>query len=355
MNGIFQAFAVFLALTFSSYGCESQDSSLLDPIQGEWLIPKNEIYDGGPGKDGIPALLNPRFIAASEASYVGDDDLVIGVKIGDEIRAYPHPILDWHEIINDDLGGTLLAITYCPLTGSGIAWNRVLGNRTTTFGVSGLLYNSNLLPYDRATNSNWSQMRLQCVNGELTRTIPAVHPVVETTWRTWRGMYPASQVVSSQTGYARPYGSYPYGDYKTSSSLIFPVSQNDARLPRKERVLGILVGNVTKVYRMGSFSEALTVVHDSLDGLDIVVAGSTAQNLAIAFERRLADGTILSFTPILNNLPVAMLDQEGTKWDIWGKAVEGPRTGLDLKPVRSYISYWFAWAAFYPGAEIHAN
>ena len=130
-----------------------------------WLIPVGEVFDGGPGKDGIPALSNPQLVASSEVSFLGDGDLVIGVVIGGVARAYPHVILDWHEIINDQVGGEAYSLTYCPLTGSGIGWDRALSANATTFGVSGKLYNSNLIPYDRETDSYWSQMKLQCVFG----------------------------------------------------------------------------------------------------------------------------------------------------------------------------------------------
>lgn len=346
---------VSIGLVFSVLGCQSQDLSGAARVEGDWLIPINEVYDGGPGKDGIPALLNPIFVSAQEASYLSDNDLVIGVKIGNEIRAYPHPILDWHEIVNDDIAGTQLAITYCPLTGSGIAWNRVVAGTSTTFGVSGLLYNSNLIPYDRATNSNWSQMLMQSVNGAQSGTFAETHHIVETTWRTWKTMYPATKVVSSQTGYSRPYGQYPYGDYKTNSTLLFPVSNSDSRLARKERVLGILVGEKTKVYRLASYPENIGVANDLFNNVPIAAAGSKGLNFILAFESQLNDGTTLIFDAVQNSLPIVMVDQEGTKWDIWGKGVEGPRAGTELRPARSYVAYWFAWAAFYPGADIHGN
>ena len=115
-----------------------------------WLIPNNQVFDGGPGKDGIPALVNPPMFDASQAIYLSDNDLVIGYKVGNDARAYPHKILDWHEIINDDINGKPVAIIYCPLTGTAIAWSRFIEGSVSTFGVSGLLYNTNLMPYDRA-------------------------------------------------------------------------------------------------------------------------------------------------------------------------------------------------------------
>ncbi len=333
-------------------GCQDQNTAA-ELLQGDWLIPRNQIFEGGPGKDGIPALLNPTMIAPSAASYLDDDDLIIGVKIGNDARAYPHPILDWHEIINDDIDGKSLAITYCPLTGSGIAWNRDLGGMRTTFGVSGLLYNTNLIPYDRGTNSNWSQMKLQCVNGPLSGRPAEIYPVVETTWKTWKELYPQTKVVSSSTGVNRPYGFFPYGDYKVSNSLLFPVSSDDPRLHKKERVLGVILGEKTRVYRVGQFPADIGVINDTLNSVPDVIAGSSGKDLAVGFERQLPDGTVLTFSPVQNSFPVLMEDNEGTQYDAFGKALSGPRAGINLKQARGYIAYWFAWATFHPGPEIY--
>ena len=130
---------------------------------GDWLVPESEVLKGA-GKDAIPALTDPEIVRYGEVNYLNGADLVIGLVIDGEPRAYPHRILDWHEIINDKIGDTNFAITYCPLTGSGIGWNQ-LQLTNASFGVSGLLYNTNLIPYDRSTNSYWSQMKLMCVFG----------------------------------------------------------------------------------------------------------------------------------------------------------------------------------------------
>ena len=147
-----------------------QDGTDITPIDNtdtDWSIPIAEVLDGGPGKDGIPALENPVFISAENTTVLQDADLVLGFKNGDDVRAYPRIILDWHEIINDNIGDVSLAVTYCPLTGTGIGWDRNIDGNETTFGVSGLLYNTNLIPYDRATGSNWSQILNASVNGSL--------------------------------------------------------------------------------------------------------------------------------------------------------------------------------------------
>ena len=184
-----------LLILFLQIACEDTVSSSTQ-ISGEWLIPQNEVFDGGPGKDGIPAISNPSLVGNSSINFMKNDDLIIGVKLDGEIRGYPHPILDWHEIINDKINDNYFSITYCPLTGSTINYNRDLNGNITTFGVSGLLYNTNLIPYDRATNSNWSQMKLQCVNGKLIGQTPTLIYLLETTFKTLKQAFPNAKVVN---------------------------------------------------------------------------------------------------------------------------------------------------------------
>ncbi|TAK40289.1 MAG: DUF3179 domain-containing protein [Saprospiraceae bacterium] len=324
------------------------------PNDTSWLIPKDQVFDGGPGKDGIPSIDNPQFSPAGSISFLAPGDLVLGVKVGDEIRAYPHPILDWHEIVNDEVNGIPMAITYCPLTGTGIGWDRTVGGSTTTFGVSGLLYNTNLIPYDRASGSNWSQMLLKSVNGSLKGEFVKTYPLIETTWQTWQSMFPDSKVLNTNTGYNRNYGVYPYGTYKTNhDQLLFPVDPDDERLLRKTRGLGVIVDGEAKFYRFNKFDAQVTVQQDVIKGVELVVVGSSHQNFLTAFERKLADGTLLEFTAIVQSgNPVVMKDNEGNEWNLFGEAVSGPRTGERLAQAESFIGYWFSWGAFYPGLEI---
>ncbi len=325
-----------------------------------WSIPKNEVRDGGPGKDGIPSLTNPVMISAIEANYLSNDALVVGFKSGNDMRAYPHSILDWHEIINDKVGNDEIAVIYCPLTGTATGWGRVINGVTTTFGVSGLLYNSNVIPYDRLTNSNWSQIRLDCVNGTLREEKAQNFHLVETTWKTWKTMYPETKVVSTLTGFNRNYSNYPYGDYRTNNgSFLFPYTPADNRLPNKERVLGVITPDkipAAKVYRFNSFDGEIIVKHDNFKSIPLVIAGSKAHNFIVAFERKTELSGLLNFTPTditQDPLPTIMQDNEGNKWNIFGEAVSGPRQGQKLIQVSSFIGYWFSWGAFYPDAEIY--
>lgn len=240
--------SIFLIATLVAFtACSDDDSTGTTDNTGttgdtnnkdEWLILAADVLDGGPGKDGIPAIDNPKFIGASEVTYLNDDDLVLGFADGSQVRAYPHSILDWHEIINDDIGNIAISVVYCPLTGTGIGWDRIIRGTKTTFGVSGLLYNSNIIPYDRVSDSNWSQLLLKSVNGELSGERAKTYNLFETTWKTWKSMYPNTKVVSTDTGSQRNYGQYPYGEHKTNRNLIFPANNKDNRLHVKERVLG---------------------------------------------------------------------------------------------------------------------
>jgi len=318
-----------------------------------WNIPKSEIFDGGPGKDGIPALEDPEKVSVEAGGYLLDQELVIGYFDGENAIAYPLQILDWHEIINDELDHFPFAITYCPLTGTGIGWERTINGSPTTFGVSGLIYNTNLIPYDRQTNSNWSQMRLDCVNGPLINTEIKTFQLLETRWFTWKEMYPETKVLSLNTGIDRPYGLYPYGDYKTNEdNLLFPISIDDRRLNRKERVHGIIVDDVAKVFRFGSFASTNTMINDVINGEDVIIVGNASKNFIVSFYSKLRDGSTPVFTVVDRN-EVILEDQLGNEWDVFGYAVSGPAKGERLINTESFIGYWFSWGAFYPDLEIY--
>ncbi|MDQ3395430.1 MAG: DUF3179 domain-containing protein [Bacteroidota bacterium] len=354
MENTFLKYLSVLSLILLINGCgKDNENDSLTPLPGsgnsgsEWLIPQNQVLDGGPGKDGIPALNDPNLINASEASYLDDNDLVLGFGEGNDIRAYSHKILDWHEIINDKIGSTSVSVIYCPLTGTGIGWNRMIDGKETTFGVSGLLYNSNIIPYDRATNTNWSQLALLAVQGQLRDTKPEVINLVETTWGTWKEMYPDTRVISTNTGHNRNYQRFPYGDYKINqSSILFPIGKNDTRLPAKERVLTLFAGETVKSYSIELFGEQNRLIKDEFEGEGLVVVGNKAKNLMVSFMTRLEDGTELEFE-LINDGANILRDQEENTWDVLGRATSGPRIGQKLTSFERMIGYWFSFAPFY--------
>ena len=328
------------------------------PIIDRATVPLTGIVDGGPGPDGIPPVEAPIFIENSSASSLDPDELVIGVKIGNDIRAYPHRIMNWHEVLNDrfTIDGVVESATlsYCPLTGSAMLWQALMEPGDQTFGTSGLVYNSNLLLYDRQTFSLWSQMLEQSVLGPQIQRIPDRLQVVETSWQTWQGMYPETSLLSERTGYSRDYDVYPYGSFRVDRTLLYTVDNlNDLRLHRKDRVVGINVGSSSKVYPIKNFASDVEVINDTVGDMSVVAAGSSGLNFGVVFNRELEDCTVLDFDPIQNKLPIVMQDSEGNEWDIFGIAVSGERTGQQLEKTNSYIAYWYAWTAFFADAEIN--
>ncbi|MDR8392930.1 DUF3179 domain-containing protein [Aliifodinibius sp. S!AR15-10] len=351
-----------LVLVFTGCSSVNDSSSGNSLVEGDWLIPRGEVVDGGPGQDGIPSIDDPQFSVASNVSYVGETRIVTGIKIGDTIKAYPHQVMDHHEIVNDAVGDTPYCLTLCPLTGTAIAWERVIDGETVEFGVSGWLFRNNLIPYDRKTGSRYSQMQMRGINGPESSTQLNTIQVIQTTWSTWREMYPDSQVLTTNTGFSRNYSGYVYGrDYylDENSGTLFPVQNSDNRLPNKARVHGIIAelpadqNAQVKVYQIGLFGEGVHLVSDQVGGEDVIVAGSTNYNFAVSFHALPEDGTELNFEPVQDELPFIMEDQEGNRWDLFGYAVEGPRQGEQLAPTNSYTGYWFAWADFFPELSIY--
>ena len=320
----------------------------------DWLIPISEVKDGGPGKDGIPSIDSPKFIDANDprTDFLNDADLVIGIVKGGIVRAYPHSILDWHEIVNDKLNEDFITVNYCPLTGTAFGWRSAANGEKSTFGVSGLLYNTNLILYDRNTDSYWSQLELKCVNGDLIGDEPLLESVIETNWGTWKALYPNTKVLSLETGFSRNYGNYPYGGYKTNQDFfIFSASPSNDALPNKERVYAIIGDDVSKVYQFQKFTNG-KVIKDLFKGKEILVIGN--ENLIYSFELNESQSDLV-FEYDFNNSETFFKDNEGTKWSVFGKAIEGPRTGEQLKANKSVVSYWFAIAAFYPNPEIYTE
>lgn len=334
----------------TNLGQDGTDNIPVENTATEWSIPIAEVLDGGPGKDGIPALENPDFVSAENTSVLQDSDLVLGFKNGDDARAYPRIILDWHEIINDKIGDVALAVTYCPLTGTGIGWNRMVDGKETTFGVSGLLYNTNLIPYDRSTNSNWSQILNESVNGDLQGEKADLIMMVETDWGTWKSLYPDTKVVSVNTGFSRTYGTSPYGDYNTNHErFIFPVAK-DNRLPLKESVHAIIDGTDAKVYRFSDF-ETGRIVMDSFKGKDYMVVGNANFIVSFALDGQIA----MEYEYVYDGTSdVIVQDVEGNRFNIFGQVVSGSTSEESLKQASYFMGFWFSIPAFYE-TTIHGD
>ncbi|MEE9166202.1 MAG: DUF3179 domain-containing protein [Candidatus Neomarinimicrobiota bacterium] len=312
------------------------------PGAGTWLINESYVQWGCPGKDCIPNLTNPRMVksGSSELAFLDDNELVVGVKKGDDYYAFPHSVLDWHEVVNMEE----YTISYCPLTGSAI---HIIDDRG--FGVSGLLYNSNLIMYDKESTSYWPQMFLRSAAGKFRGEKLELGAMIETKWATWKKLFPETYVVSSQTGYPRNYNAYPYGSYRTDGSVYFPIESFDEDLHPKERVIGVLMDNTAKAYSLSSF-DTLSVLHDTVEDQNIVIFASSADDFAVLFK------TEKQFSVKTYNLEegeaVFTDEATGSEWNILGEAISGPLQGEILDYGDSFICYWFSWTAFYPKAQL---
>ncbi len=265
-------------------------------------FPQDKILSGGVAPDGIPALTDPATVPAPQASW-SDGDMVSGVFFAGEARAYPQNIGWWHEIVNDKVGGHSVCYTFCPLTGTGLIFDGEgrpgeAGERIT-MGVSGLLFNTNLIMYDRRDRKTlYPQMIYTAINGS-TNDLKLL-PVVETTWGLWKQLYPRTTVVSVQTGIPRNYGAYPYGSYRESSDIFFPLAQdyNQNALARlfhpKEMVLGLMgINGTPRAYPFKAMGEQ-AALNESLDGRDILVVWYREGRMAIPYNRNV-DGRPLTF------------------------------------------------------------
>jgi len=208
------------------------------------LIPRDQIISGGPPKDGIPALTNPITESVASANHWLDGQaMVLGIVINGEARAYPINILNWHEIVNDRIADHAIVVSYCPLCGSGMVFDS-----PDRFGVSGLLYQSDVLLYDHKTESLWSQLMMQAVAGSRTGESLKTLPVHHGSWKTWKAAYPKSRVLSRQTGFYRDYAHNPYAGYENISSTLFPINHHDSRLPAKAWVIGLTMEGQHKAW-----------------------------------------------------------------------------------------------------------
>ncbi|MDX8403522.1 MAG: DUF3179 domain-containing protein [Mariprofundaceae bacterium] len=269
-------------------------------------IPADQIISGGPPKDGIPALTYPKHETANAASvWLKDDDLILGITVNKEARAYPIRIMNWHEIVNDRIGSTAVVITYCPLCGSGVAFET-----HDLFGVSGLLYQSDVLLYDHKTESLWSQLMLQAVAGPRAGEKLNRYPLRHTTWKEWKLLHPKTLVLSRHTGYHRNYTKNPYAGYENTKMLYFNVSNRDSRLHPKAWVAGIVLNSKARAWSLEAVKKK-QAIHEVWQGIPLVIRYSKLGNRIIISHRD---------------------------------------SGQEFNTMRLY---WFAWAAFHPKTELY--
>lgn len=272
------------------------------------IIPRDEIISGGPPRDGIPSIDSPKFVRATEAGHLKDDDIVIGVTRDGVARAYPLRILVWHEVVNDAIAGNPIAVTYCPLCGTSMVFDAVVAGRPRTFGVSGLLYNSDVLLYDRENESLWSQIAMRAVSGPDVGSKLTLLPSQHMTWAAWRDRHPDGQVLSTDTGHRRDYRRDAYASYFSSDNTMFPVPVTRHDLPNKEWVLGVLVNGDAAAYPVSRLPDG-EAVSDSVGGERIDI--------------------------------------------LWNAAARHPEvTDSSGKTIPSVMAFWFAWQAFHPETKI---
>lgn len=328
-------------------------------------ISYSEILSGGPPKDGIPAIDDPQFVTVSEANeWLGELEPVIVFQEGEDTRVYPFQILMWHEIVNDVVGGRPVVITFCPLCNTAIVFDATVNGRPLDFGTTGRLRFSNLLMYDRQTETWWQQANGEAVVGELTGSQLTFLPANIVSWAEAQEKFPQAQVLSRETGFPRNYGRNPYVGYDniSSSPFLFDGATPD-QLPAMARVTTVELNGEAVAYPNTVLQE-IGVVNDTVGGVDIVIFWQPG--LASALDSsELATGTDVgangTFARQLNGqtLSFALVDgqiideQTNSTWNIFGEATAGELAGETLTAVVKIDHFWFSWAAFRPDTRIY--
>jgi len=330
-------------------------------------IEYTEIFSGGPPRDGIPPIDSPRFEDMESADqWIEDLEPVILLDYKDEVRAYPLQILTWHEIVNDEIGGTPVVVTFCPLCNAALVFTRPeIAGEILTFGTSGNLRFSDLVMWDRQTESWWQQFNGEAIVGDLTGYQLDPLPTAIISWADFKANYPEGMVLSIRTGFQRSYGRNPYAGYDNINSHPFAyVGDLNSELPAMARVVGINLENG----QGGAFSLELLqesqVLNKSIGDLPVVLFWKPGTASALD-SGSIADGRDIGTTGVFAatigdqmltfsaNGEGLFLDQEtGSIWDILGNALEGPLIGNRLTRLPHHDTFWFAWAAFVPDSEL---
>ena len=334
-------------------------------------VPLEEIMAGGPPRDGITPIDTPRFVAVDASpEYMQDDDPVLALEIDGDVRAYPLAILTQHEIVNDEVGGVPVTVTYCPLCNSAIVFDRRVDGRVLDFGTSGMVRHSDLVMWDRQTESWWQQITGEAIVGELTGSQLEFIPAPVVSWDEFTRAYPGGMLLTRDLGLGRNYARPPYVGYDERDSPGLSNLVPDSRLPIKERVVALSVGDRHFAYPFSLLSERL-VVNDTIEGKDLVIFFSESTfspfapglNVDLTHQASRPVGSTGVYEPTVDGRRLTFkvglerfLDEEtGSEWNILGQATAGPLKGTQLTPVLHGNHFWFAWVAFRPDTEVRAG
>ena len=326
----------------------------------------SEIFSGGPPKDGIPAIDAPKFISVGSANtWLKPNEPVIFFQVGNDARVYPIQILIWHEIVNDTVGGVPVAITFCPLCNTAIAFERTVNGRVLEFGTTGRLRYCNLVMYDRQTESWWQQAIGQAIVGQLTGTKLIPQPAAIIAWSTFTAAHPDGRVLSRDTSYDRAYGQNPYRGYDdvNQSPFLYSGPPTPGVLRPMARVLIVILNGEPVAYPFDILKK-VHVVNDTVGKTDVVVLWTpgTASPLdadSVASGQDIGSATVFKRTLGDQHLTFIydgahIVDKEtGSVWDILGRTTSGQLAGKTLTPVVGINSFWFAWAAYQPNTRAY--
>ena len=327
------------------------------------VVSPGDIVSGGPPPDGIPPIDAPVFAPISDIDFIGDDNEgVVVVEINGEAKAYPVQILIWHEIVNDEIGGVPVTVTYCPLCNSALVFERQFGDRLLDFGTSGELYQSALVMYDRQTESLWAHFTGQGLVGHYAGAQLQLIPAQTLGWGSFVEAFPEAQVLTRDTGFARRYGENPYVGYDNAASGpigAFISQPIDSRLLALDRVVGVVDEGGTYAVLLADLAAAgsveiaegdrtLVVLHTS--GLnssleDSAIAGGRDVGQTGSFVSAAPDGTPLTFT---RDGEIFVDAETGSSWNILGRAIAGPLDGEALQAVPHVDTFWFSWSTYQP-------
>ena len=327
-------------------------------------VDHKEIMSGGPPKDGIPAIDQPKFIDPSEASeWLQNKEPVIAIKIGNEARAYPLQILMWHEIVNDIIGDKAVSVTFCPLCNASIVFDRDLDGVRYDFGTTGRLRLSDMVMYDRQTESWWQQFTGQAIIGDLNGDKLKIIPSNIVAFESFKKQYPKGLVLSRETGHRRNYGRNPYAGYDdiNSSPFLFR-GKVDKRIRPMERVLSLRSNDKTLLFELTALQEK-PVINSEFEGTSFVVLAFEDMNSALDKSEIKSSRLIPSasvYSAMVDNKKLTfqfedgvVTDREtGTSWNIFGIAEQGELAGQQLQQLDHGVHFAFAWLAFDPEAEI---